>query len=94
MYRAIVVRRNPSVENGEWVLFDDVKYFFYLTNDAVSSGESLMIEANRRCHQENLIEQPKTVVEPLPALRLDLTPVRRAPPCPDKRICRGTADTR
>jgi len=42
-YRMIVVRKNLSVEKGEKVLFDDVRYFFYITND--------------RCNQENLIEQ-------------------------------------
>jgi hypothetical protein len=32
-YRLVVVRKNLSVEKGEKVLFDDVRYFFYLTND-------------------------------------------------------------
>src|SRR5262249_3582847 len=34
-YRMVVVRKNLSVEKGERVLFDDVRYFFYLTNDWV-----------------------------------------------------------
>ncbi len=33
MYRMIVLRKNLSVEKGEKVLFDDIRYFFYITND-------------------------------------------------------------
>ena len=32
-YRLIVVRKNLTVEKGELRLFDDYRYFFYLTND-------------------------------------------------------------
>jgi hypothetical protein len=32
-YRLIVVRKNLSAEKGERVLFDDVRYFFYISND-------------------------------------------------------------
>jgi hypothetical protein len=32
-YRVVVVRKNLSVEAGAQVLFDDVRYGFYLTND-------------------------------------------------------------
>ena len=28
-----MVRENLSVEKGEQVLFDDIRYFFYITND-------------------------------------------------------------
>ncbi len=31
-YRVVVVRKNLSVEKGDQVLFDDVRYFFYITN--------------------------------------------------------------
>ena len=37
-YRMIVVRKNLSVEKGENVLFDDISYFFYITNDRDSSA--------------------------------------------------------
>ena len=30
-YRVVVVRKNLSVEKGEQVLFDDVRYFFYIS---------------------------------------------------------------
>ena len=32
-YRMVVLRKNLSVERGEKVLFDDIRYFFYITND-------------------------------------------------------------
>ena len=32
-YRIVVLRKNLSVARGEAVLFDDVRYFFYITND-------------------------------------------------------------
>jgi len=31
-YRLVVVRKNISVQRGEQVLFEDIKYFFYITN--------------------------------------------------------------
>ena len=39
-YRMVVVRKNLSVERGEDVLFDDVRYFFYITNDWVMAREA------------------------------------------------------
>jgi hypothetical protein len=56
-YRMVVVRKNLSVERGERVLFDDVGYFFYLTNDWVSAAAEVVFCANDRCNQENLLAQ-------------------------------------
>ncbi len=64
-YRVIVVRKNLSVERGERVLFDDVRYFFYLTNDTDTAADELVFLANQRCNQENLIEQLKNGVHAL-----------------------------
>jgi hypothetical protein len=58
-YRLIVVRKNLSVEKGEQVLFDDYRYFFYLTNDRTSTAADIVFRANDRCHQENLHAQLK-----------------------------------
>jgi len=58
-YRLVIVRKNLSVEKGEQRLFDDIRYFFYLTNDRTSAPEALVPAANGRCNQENLIEQLK-----------------------------------
>jgi hypothetical protein len=56
-YRMIVVRKNLSVLKGERWLFDDIRYFFYLTNEWVSEADELVFEANDRCNQENLLAQ-------------------------------------
>jgi len=56
-YRVVVLRKNLSVEQGEWHLFDDIRYFFYITNDFESPAEEIVFEANDRCDQENLIAQ-------------------------------------
>lgn len=61
-YRIVVVRKNISVEKGEVRLFDEVRYFFYLTNDMTTQAAEIVFEANRRCNQENLIEQLKNGV--------------------------------
>jgi hypothetical protein len=59
MYRVVVVRKNLSVEKGEHRLFDDIRYFFYITNDRQTPAEGIVPIANGRCNQENLIEQLK-----------------------------------
>jgi hypothetical protein len=64
-YRMIVLRKNLSVEKGEKVLFDDIRYFFYITNDRVYSAAKVVRLANERCNQENLIEQLKNGVKAL-----------------------------
>jgi len=64
-YRMIVLRKNLSVEKGEKVLFDDIRYFFYITNDRVSSAATIVRLANERCNQENLIEQLNNGVKAL-----------------------------
>jgi Transposase DDE domain group 1 len=56
-YRMVVVRKNLSVAKGEKLLFDEIVYFFYITNDWVSEAEEIVFLANDRCHQENLLAQ-------------------------------------
>jgi len=66
-YRMVVVRKNLSVEKGERVLFDDVRYFFYLTNEWVPEADEIVFGANDRCHQENLLAQLHSGVRALRA---------------------------
>ena len=61
-YRIVVLRKNLSIEKGEQRLFDQVRYFFYITNDPRLSMEDVVYQANERCDQENLIEQLKNGV--------------------------------
>ena len=56
-YRIVVVRKNVSVERGERKLFDDIRYFFYITNDERKLAEEIVGSANQRCDQENLNAQ-------------------------------------
>ena len=58
-YRMVVVRKNISVEQGDQRLFDEIRYFFYLTNDRDTPARDLVFLANDRCNQENLIDQLK-----------------------------------
>ena len=66
-YRMVVVRKNISVEKGEQVLFDDIRYFFYLTNDWDPEADDIVFAANDRCNQENLLAQLKGSVRALTA---------------------------
>ena len=63
----VVVRKNISVEKGEQVLFDDYRYFFYITNDRTSAAAEIVFAANDRCNQENLLAQLKHGVRALQA---------------------------
>jgi hypothetical protein len=58
-YRVVVLRKRLSVEKGQMVLFEEYRYFFYLTNDRTSLASEIVFLANDRCDQENLIAQLK-----------------------------------
>jgi hypothetical protein len=64
-YRMVVLRKNLTVERGEVALFDDVRYFFYITNDRAMSPAEVVYFANDRCDHENDIEQLKNGVKAL-----------------------------
>jgi len=64
-YRMVVVRKNLTVEKGEQRLFDEIRYFFYITNDREMTKEEVVFFANDRCNQENMIGQLKSGVNAL-----------------------------
>jgi hypothetical protein len=66
-YRFIVVRKNLSIERGEHVLFPDIRYFFYVTNDDDMPAEQVVGHARKRCDAENIIAQLKGGVRALHA---------------------------
>jgi hypothetical protein len=66
-YRVVAVRKNLSIQRGDNVLFDEYRYFFYITNDRTLTAEQVISEAHRRCNQENLISNLKTGVRALHA---------------------------
>jgi hypothetical protein len=66
-YRMVVIRKNITKEKGETALFDEIRYFFYITNERKWSAEEVVFSANDRCNQENLIAQMKGGVRSLRA---------------------------
>ena len=60
-YRVIILRKNITMQIGEKALFDDVRYFFYITNRKDKPAQIVGL-ANGRCDQENVIEQLKNGV--------------------------------
>jgi hypothetical protein len=56
-YRMVVVRKHISRERGERVLWPEVRYFFFITNDRDGTPAEVVFEANDRCNQENLLAQ-------------------------------------
>jgi len=66
-YRLIILRKTIRVERGQQHLFDQIRYLFYITNvgaDVFTPAE-VVVDANDRCNQENLIEQLKNGVQAL-----------------------------
>ena len=55
----VVVCKNLTVSRGEDVLFDEVRYFFYITNNRRLRASAIVFSANGRCNQENLNAQLK-----------------------------------
>ena len=56
-YRLIILRKNLSVQRGERELFEQVRYFFYLSNRPDLSAAEVVAAANGRCDQENVVAQ-------------------------------------
>jgi hypothetical protein len=64
-YRVIVLRKRLGIDRGQLRLFEEYRYFFYITNDRTKSAEEIVFTANDRCDQENLIAQLKGGVHAL-----------------------------
>jgi hypothetical protein len=66
-YRMVVVRKNLSVEKGQRLLFDDLRYFFSISNGRRRTKQAVVFAANDRCNQENLLAQLHSGVRALRA---------------------------
>lgn len=64
-YRMIALRKEINTEKGEALLFSEIRYFFYITNNWTLSPEDVVFFANSRCDHENDIEQLKNGVKAL-----------------------------
>ena len=72
-YRLVICRKTIDMEMGQHTLWQEYRYFFYITNDRVTPAEQLVLSANQRCDQENLIEQLKNGVHAMKLPVNDLT---------------------
>jgi hypothetical protein len=66
-YRVVVLRKNLAIEKKGEKIEDQVRYFFYITNERSWAASEVVSFANDRCNQENLIAQLKSGVH---AMRL------------------------
>ena len=64
-YRVVVLRKRLGTDKGQLRLFEEYRYFFYITNDRDKTAEEIVFSANNRCDQENLIAQLKGGVHAL-----------------------------
>lgn len=63
-YRVVVLRKRLQEKRGQLVIWEGYRYFFFITNlPADYSPMELVLLANERCDQENLIEQLKNGVK-------------------------------
>jgi hypothetical protein len=66
-YRMVVVRKRLGIDKGSVRVREEIRYFFYITNDRTTPADELVFQANDRCDQENLIAQLKNGVHALKA---------------------------
>jgi hypothetical protein len=64
-YRLIILRKTLDVVRGEMNLFDDVRYFFYITNDRKRSANQMVHFYRGRSDHENDIDQLKNGINAL-----------------------------
>jgi Transposase DDE domain group 1 len=66
-YRLVVLRKKLGIDKAQMRLFEEYRYFFFITNDRTLSAAEVVFSANDRCDQENLIAQLKGGVHALTA---------------------------
>ena len=64
-YRVVVLRKRLARDKGQMRLFEEYRYFFFITNDRTTPTDQIVFQANDRCDQENLIAQLKGGVHAL-----------------------------
>jgi Transposase DDE domain group 1 len=71
-YRVAVLRKRLGIDKGSVRVREEYRYFFFITNDRAAAAEALVLEADGRCDQENVIAQLKGGVRALAAPVNDL----------------------
>jgi len=64
-YRMVVLKKTIFVTKGQIHLSDEIRYFFYITNNCSMSAQETVFFANQRCNHENDIEQLRNGVHAL-----------------------------
>jgi hypothetical protein len=61
-YRMVVLKKYLVWTKGQYQLWEEVRYFCYITNDWETPAQEIVFGSNKRCDQENLIDQLKNGV--------------------------------
>lgn len=61
-YRLVILRKHLQRRQGSQVLGEEVRYFFYITNDTTQADDQLVLFYDGRADQENTIAQLKSGV--------------------------------
>ena len=61
-YRMVVLKKYLVWTKGQHQLWEEVRYFLYITNDWKAPAQEIVFGANQRCNQENLVDQLKNGV--------------------------------
>jgi Transposase DDE domain group 1 len=64
-YRAVVLRKRLGIAKGGVRLREEYRYFFFITHDRDLPVDAIVLQANDRCNQENLVAQLKGGVHAL-----------------------------
>jgi hypothetical protein len=56
-YRVVVLRKRLGIDKGSVRLREEDRYYFFITNDRETPADQIVLKANDRCDQENLIAQ-------------------------------------
>lgn len=64
-YRVVALRKNISRMKGAIIMVPEIRYFYYITTRTDLTAAEVVTCANKRCDQENVIEQLKNGVNAL-----------------------------
>jgi hypothetical protein len=61
-YRVVVLKKYLVWTKGQYQLWDETRYFCFITNDWDTPAPEIVFGSNKRCDQENLVDQLKNGV--------------------------------
>lgn len=71
-YRVVVVKKTISESKGQICLFENFRYFFYITNNQKMAMQDVVYFSNKRCDHENDIDQLRNGIYALKMPTCDL----------------------